>query len=151
MLLRAGGRTGGLLQERVMPSSEQPADGQYRFPPVCRGFGKIFLENMKHVDLDKPHKFFFETLGNQTRWDIIHLLRKGSRRATDISEVLGYEQSLVSHHLKRLEMCGFVKVEISGTARIYRLNKETIIPLLKLVESHVNKFCKKVCCASLQK
>lgn len=101
---------------------------------------------MKHIDFDKPHKFFFETLGNQARWDIIHLLHKGPRRVTDIAEKLGYEQSLVSHHLKRLETCGFVRVETNSTERIYHLNKETIGPLLKLVDGHVNKFCKKVCC-----
>lgn len=101
---------------------------------------------MKSVDLDKPHKFFFETLGNQARWDIVHLLLKKSHRATDIAEELGYEQSLISHHLKRLETCGFVKVEKNGLERIYSINKETISPLLKLVDGHVNKFCKKVCC-----
>jgi DNA-binding transcriptional ArsR family regulator len=100
---------------------------------------------MKRLELDKPHKFFFETLGNQTRWDIIHLLLKKPHRATDISGKLGYEQSLVSHHLKRLEACGFVKAESSGAERIYHLNKETIEPLLRLVGRHVNKFCKKAC------
>lgn len=98
---------------------------------------------MKRIDLDKPHKFFFETLGNQARWNVIHLLYKKPYRVTDIVKRLRYEQSLISHHLKRLETCGFVKVEVNSTERIYHLNKETISPLLKLVDSHVNKFCKK--------
>lgn len=101
---------------------------------------------MKKVNLDKPHQFFFETLGSQARWDIIHLLIDKPYRVTDIAEKLGYEQSLISHHLKRLETCGFVKVETNSTERIYHLNKETIEPLLKLVDKHVNKFCKKACC-----
>lgn len=101
---------------------------------------------MKRIDFDKPHKFFFETLGNKARWDIIRFLLKRPSRVTDIGEKLGYEQSLVSHHLKRLETCGFVKVETNGTERIYHLNTETIAPLFKLVDGHVNKFCKKVCC-----
>lgn len=100
---------------------------------------------MKHIDLDKPHQFFFETLGNKARWDIIHFLHKEAQRVTDIAKKLGYEQSLVSHHLKRLETCGFVKVETNGSERIYHLNKETIGPLLKLVDKHVNKFCKMAC------
>jgi predicted transcriptional regulator len=94
---------------------------------------------MKRIDLDKPHQFFFETLGNKTRWDIIHLLLNKPYRATDIAGKLGYE------HLRRLETCGFVKVKINSTERIYYLNKKTIGPLLKLVDNHVNKFCKKVC------
>jgi DNA-binding MarR family transcriptional regulator len=103
---------------------------------------------MKHVDFDKPHKFFFETLGNQARWDIIHLLLKKPYRATAIAEKLGYEQSLVSHHLKRLLTCGFVKVKTNSTERTYYINKETIGPLLKLVDKHVNQFCKKACCSN---
>lgn len=101
---------------------------------------------MKRVDLDKPHQFFFETLGNQTRWEIIHLLLAKAYRATDIAKKLGYEQSLVSHHLKRLATCGFVKAEINSTERIYHINRATISPLLELVDKHVNQFCKKVCC-----
>lgn len=101
---------------------------------------------MKRTDLDKPHEFFFETLGNQTRWDIIQLLEEKPRRVTDIAETLGYEQSLVSHHLKRLETCGFVSAQADGTQRIYRLNTKTIGSLLKLVEKHVNTFCKPICC-----
>ncbi|MCH7477259.1 MAG: winged helix-turn-helix transcriptional regulator [SAR324 cluster bacterium] len=54
-------------------------------------------------DLYEPHKLFFETLGNKTRWDIVHLLKQRSYRATEIAEKLCYEQSLVSHHLRRLE------------------------------------------------
>lgn len=100
---------------------------------------------MKQLELDKPHQFFFETLGNQTRWNIIRLLNTKPYRATDISKRLGYEQSLISHHLKRLKTCGFVKADTNGTERMYRLNKETITPLLRLVDSHVNKFCKKAC------
>lgn len=100
---------------------------------------------MKHFELDKPHEFFFETLGNQARWEIIHLLLNKPYRVTDIAEKLGYEQSLVSHHLRRLETCGFVKVKTNGTERIYHINKDTIKPLFGLVEKHVNKFCKKAC------
>lgn len=98
------------------------------------------------IPIKKPYKFFFETLGNKTRWDIVHLLQKGAERATTIARKLGYEQSLISHNLKRLETCGFVRLETNGTERIYHLNKKTIGPLLKLVDIHVNQFCKKTCC-----
>ena len=101
---------------------------------------------MKHIDLDKPHKFFFETLSNQARWDIIHILKKRPLRVTDIANKLKLEQSLVSHHLKRLETCGFLKMKANGAERIYSLNEKTIGSLLKLIDKHVNQFCKKVCC-----
>lgn len=101
-------------------------------------------EIMKAI-VQEPYKVFFETLGNKIRWEIIHFLQEKSQRATDIAEKLGYEQSLVSHHLRRLETCGFVIVEQRGAERIYALNQETIKPLLSLVDRHVRKFCKKVC------
>ena len=93
----------------------------------------------------EPYKIFFETLGNKPRWEIVHLLQKGEYRVTAIAEKLGYEQSLISHHLKRLETCGFVNVESNGKERIYKLNKKTVGPLLKMVDKHVNTYCKKVC------
>lgn len=89
----------------------------------------------------KPFKVFFETLSNKVRWDIVHLLQEGRMRATDISEKLDYEQSLVSQHLKRLHTCGFVSVEKNGRERVYKLNKETIEPLLKLMDKHIEKYC----------
>lgn len=95
--------------------------------------------------LHEPYKIFFETLGNQARWDIIHLLKRGPCRAGEIAKTLGYEQSLISHHLKRLETCGFVSFTKKGQERIYRLNTKTVKPLLALMEKHINMFCKKIC------
>lgn len=92
-----------------------------------------------------PHKFFFETLGNEIRWQIIHLLQDKSFKATEIAHTLGYEQSLVSHHLGRLKKCGFVAVQAKGKERIYKLNRTTISPLLKLVDQHVDDYCRKFC------
>lgn len=94
----------------------------------------------------EPHKIFFETLSNKTRWDIVHLLQKKAYRVTEIAEKLDYEQSLVSHHLRRLETCGFVSFEQKGNEHIYKLNKETVGPLLLLMDKHIDKFCKKLCC-----
>ena len=100
---------------------------------------------MEQTLVQAPHRIFFETLGNQTRWDIINLLRGGEYKATDIAKELGYEQSLISHHLKRLATCGFVTVKPNGTERIYSLNQTTIPPLLKLMQQHINAYCAKTC------
>lgn len=95
--------------------------------------------------IHEPYRIFFETLGNKTRWDIVHLLQKGPHKATDIASTLGYEQSLVSHHLRRLKTCGFVSFEQNGNERIYELNAGTIGPLLTIMDKHINNFCKKLC------
>lgn len=90
----------------------------------------------------EPFKLFFETLSNKVRWEIIHLLQDGKIRATAISDELGYEQSLVSQHLKRLRTCGFVTVEKNGRERIYKLNNDTIKPLLELMDKHIENHCR---------
>lgn len=98
---------------------------------------------MGQNQIKEPHKIFLQTLGNKIRWQIAHLLMEESCRSTEIAKKLGYEQSLVSHHLRRLENCGFVMVRKNGLERIYQINKKTIKPLLKLVDNHINKFCRK--------
>ncbi len=96
-------------------------------------------------ELRGPHRIFFETLGNQKRWEIVTLLEDGPRRATEIAAKLGHEQSLISHHLTRLLTCGFVHVRPNGTERIYSINEKTIGPLLKLAHKHIDNYCKRKC------
>ncbi len=95
-------------------------------------------------DITESHRLFFETLGNDTRWDIVHVLKKSPRNVTGIAEALGCEQSLTSHHLRRLEHCGFVRVKRNGKERIYTLNNKTIRPLLRLMDTHISTFCSAV-------
>jgi len=88
---------------------------------------------------------FFRTLGNQTRLAIIYTLRDGEKNVTELTQALKLKQTTISHNLRRLELCRFVKVRQDGPFRYYSLNKETIEPLLKLMDKHVNKYCKHLC------
>ena len=91
--------------------------------------------------IQNAYDYFFETLANRRRLAIIDILRKGQNNVSQIIEKTGFEQSNVSHNLKRLEDCGFVNVKRNGKERIYSLNKETIRPLMKLIDKHTEKFC----------
>ncbi|MBI2183867.1 MAG: helix-turn-helix transcriptional regulator [Thaumarchaeota archaeon] len=71
---------------------------------------------------------------------IISLLHTSQRSVTEISDELGFEQTMVSHHLRCLSFCGFVKSKRKGKNMIYALNKETIVPILKIVEKHLEKY-----------
>lgn len=93
----------------------------------------------------EPSKAFFETLGNNKRWRIIRLLEREPANMSSIARELNIEQTLVSHHLRRLESCGFVFVERRGKERVYRLNTETVAPLLKLVSHHIDRYCTDRC------
>ena len=93
----------------------------------------------------KSYNTFFETIGNKTRLNILEVLQDESMSVTEICAVLKEEQSKISHNLKCLTDCHFVDVEQKGKKRIYSLNKDTIVPLMKLVEQHVNKYCCEEC------
>ena len=91
------------------------------------------------------YNMFFETISTPLRLDIINLLRKKSLSVTEIVNSLNEEQSKISHNLKCLTGCHILDVEQKGKQRIYSLNKETMIPLLTLVEKHTAKYCCSEC------
>ena len=91
------------------------------------------------------YELFFRNFANKTKFDIIKLLRNGPLSVTDISKKLNVEQSKISHNLKVLNCCHVLEVEQKGRKRIYSLNKDTVAPMLKIVEEHVKKYCCKGC------
>jgi DNA-binding transcriptional ArsR family regulator len=88
---------------------------------------------------------FFETLATKLRVDIIDSLKSGPKSVAEICDFVEEDQSKVSHSLKRLKDCHFLNVDQNGKKRIYSLNQDTIVPLLKLVEKHVHKYCIAFC------
>ncbi|MEK6892786.1 MAG: ArsR family transcriptional regulator [Nanoarchaeota archaeon] len=85
---------------------------------------------------------FFETLGTRLKIDIIFKLKENQLNVNELSTELNQERSKVSHALISLLDCGFVNVKKEGKRRVYSLNKNTILPLLNLVEKHVRLYCK---------
>lgn len=87
------------------------------------------------------YHLFFANLANSSRVDIVLSLREKERNVTEISKLLGIEQSKVSHALSSLKCCNIVESKQKGKQRIYSLNKKTIVPMLKLIEKHAKTFC----------
>lgn len=94
---------------------------------------------------ENGYKRFFDTLANKTRLDIIHALKENPLCVSELTEKLDYDQSTISHNLKKLKTCRFVTCSKEGKQRYYELNHETIEPLLELMDKHVEKFCSQVC------
>lgn len=90
---------------------------------------------------DKCH-LFFETLGTKLKIDIIIKLKEKQLNVNELSKRLNQERSKVSHALKSLLECNFIKVKKEGKKRVYSLNKDTIAPLLNIVEKHIKKYCR---------
>lgn len=91
-----------------------------------------------------PYKLFFSSLANLNRLGIIITLRQGKKTVSEICQTTGFEQTMVSHNLKRLEHCGMVFGEQNGKYRFYSVNQETIKPLLIMIDKHMEKYCCKI-------
>lgn len=97
--------------------------------------------------LSVAHQQFLKTLGNPRRMELMLMLMKRPMTVTSLVEGSGMEQSTVSHHLKRLKLCQFVKNKVNGKERIYSVNEETMEPLFRLMDKHVKKYCQRLCCS----
>ena len=84
---------------------------------------------------------FFVNLANPTRLAVLEQLEKHTMSVNELAEVLGQEQSMVSHNLKPLLECNFIYSKREGKRRIYSVNQETIGALFKAVENHAEKYC----------
>lgn len=107
---------------------------------------KNILEHMHKEGFDEgeayeAYKIFFGTLVSEQRLKIINLLRKGKKNVSEIMDLLEMDQTAVSHNLARLKQCGFVISEVEGKYRYYKLNEETIKPLMSLIDKHMNRYC----------
>ena len=107
---------------------------------------KSILKHAHHhgfneAEIYDAHKIFFGTLVSEPRLRIINLLRNGKKNVSEIIEELDLDQTEVSHNLARLKRCGFVKSEREGKYRYYKINEETIKPLMEIIEKHMSLYC----------
>lgn len=86
---------------------------------------------------------FFGNLANPLKIEIITLLKEKNMSVLELANELKAEQSKISHALSSLKNCSIVNVKSEGKKRIYSLNKETILPMLEIIDKHEHKFCEK--------
>ena len=91
---------------------------------------------------NSTYHVFFNTLANPLRIGIILSLKAREKSVTELTKELKIEQSKISHALALLRCCNVVKAKQKGKKRMYFLNKDTIIPMLKLIEKHAEAHCK---------
>ncbi len=96
------------------------------------------------------YNLFFKAFSNNSRIEIIKILRKGPRSVGDIAKMAALEQSRVSHNLKCLIDCGFVSFRQEGKSRSYFLNGE-IKPILKSVDTHIKNYHKQLLACGILK
>jgi len=96
----------------------------------------------------RNYNIFFTNLANPLKIGIILSLRAKEKNVSDLVEDLKVEQSKISHALQTLKSCNIVKMKQKGKERVYSLNKDTIIPMLELIDKHASLHCN---CSSCMK
>lgn len=87
---------------------------------------------------------FFKTLSNKTRFNIIMFLINGPKSVGKIAKELKFEQSRISHNLKKLECYGFVICASKGKNRIYSIDKKYIFPIIANINRFMIKYKKRL-------
>ena len=91
---------------------------------------------------DENFHLFFGVFANRLRAGIVKTLMEKPMQVTELAAALNVERSRVSHALLTMNRCHVVESEKDGKQRIYSLNKETVKPLMQLVDKHVESYCK---------
>lgn len=79
----------------------------------------------------------FKVLGDPTRIKIIYALSKCDMCVCDIAEVLGMNQSAISHQLRLMRNLRLVKYRKEGKSVIYSLSDEHILQLFNQGMEHI--------------
>lgn len=108
---------------------------------ISKSILKQHGHHMTEEDLYGAYKVFFGTMVSESRLRIINLLKGGEKNVSEIMNVLQMDQTAVSHDLARLRKCGFVLTEREGKFVYYKLNGETIKPLMDIIEKHMSHYC----------
>ena len=85
---------------------------------------------------------FFSTLANPTRIAILERLQDGPMNVSGMAALLDLEQSMISHNLKLLEKCNFIRSERRGKEKHVFVNESTVPALFALVETHAHDSCR---------
>lgn len=73
----------------------------------------------------------FKALNDQTRRDILELLKTKERTAGDIAEHFNISKPSISHHLDILKQAGLIEADKQGQFIYYSLNTTVVDEFLK--------------------
>ena len=68
----------------------------------------------------------FRALGDETRLRLLEILTGGEQCVSDLMDMLGLGQSLVSHHLRALREAGLVVVRRDGRRMHYAISEPAL-------------------------
>ena len=80
---------------------------------------------------------FLKVLSDQTRLEILELLKNGEKTSKDIQTTLDKSQSTVSQHLKRLYDEDLILSEEKDNLKYYKIKYQYIFKILSFIQSFV--------------
>ena len=83
--------------------------------------------------LIKPIAAICKSLADENRLRILIAIGNSKKSVSQIVEMVGLSQPLVSHHLKELRRSHLLKVEREGPFVYYQISNGSILPLLTQV------------------
>jgi DNA-binding transcriptional ArsR family regulator len=80
--------------------------------------------------------YILKTVAHPTRLAIVDLLNLNSRlNVNELTDILGVEQSLLSHHLITMKLKGILRSEKEGQCVYYSLKEKDITKLIECIEN----------------
>ncbi|MCK5291226.1 MAG: helix-turn-helix transcriptional regulator [Thermoplasmata archaeon] len=76
---------------------------------------------------------FLKCIVDSNRRRILMFVGQGEKCVTELVELTGMEQSLVSHHLRSLRDCGLVRSRRHGKKILYNTSSSDIVDLLSRI------------------
>jgi len=80
--------------------------------------------------------YILKTVAHPLRLGIVHLLEKHEQLSvSEICEILGAEQSLISHHLQTLRLKGILSSQRDGKSVFYFLKEKDVSKIITCLEN----------------
>ncbi len=80
---------------------------------------------------------FLKVLGDQTRLEVLDLLKNGEKTSKEIEDTLDKSQSTISQHLKILIEMELIDFEKKENKNYYRIKYDYIFKILTFIQSFV--------------
>lgn len=80
---------------------------------------------------------FFKLFGDSTRIKILYALYASEMCVCDIAELLGMNQSAISHQLKTLKAAKLIKFRREGKSVFYSLDDDHIVKIINQGMAHI--------------
>jgi len=97
------------------------------------------------VDLKKIEyeASMFSLLGQETRLQLLYMLRDGEKCLCEINPAMAEDQSVISRHLIKLREMGILGYRKEGVSLFYRIEDKRIFQLLELADEILQSAIKK--------